>query len=102
MMLLRNVRHSNVVLRNVAVLQGLHSKAAHTTTTDSEVFEVDDEKLKPIPRFEPVPEEGKLTFLLPDLSEREETFLKQQVRIILRPDCLRQHVNMSGWSFCHL
>jgi hypothetical protein len=43
--------------------------------------------------FEPSAKEGHLTYTLPDLSAREETFLKQQIRIDLKPDCLqKEHV----------
>ena len=92
MLHLRKVGLSNIIFRNVT---GLRSRAAHTTS-DAEVFADDDEESKRVPRFEPVSEEGKVTFRLPDLSEREETFLKQQVRIILTPDCLMQQEPESG------
>ena len=92
MLHLRKVGLSNIVFRNVT---GLRSRAAHTTS-DAEVFADDDEESKRVPRFEPVSEEGKVTFRLPDLSDREETFLKQQVRILLRPDCLMQQEPESG------
>ncbi len=45
--------------------------------------------------FEPSAEEGHLTYTLPDLSAREETFVKQQIRIVLKPDCLQKE-NVEG------
>jgi hypothetical protein len=35
-------------------------------------------------------ESNVLTFKVPGLSTREESFLRQQIRIILKPDCMRE------------
>ena len=39
-------------------------------------------------RFEPPPETGRLTFTIRGLAPLEETFMKQQSRIVLKPDCM--------------
>jgi hypothetical protein len=89
MLHLRNVRLSDVILRNVTGLSSRNIRANYSTD-DSEVSKDVEEKSGKSFGFQPVKEEGRLTFRLPDLSEREETYLKQQIRIILKPNCLQQ------------
>jgi hypothetical protein len=64
------------------------STTDHVTTNDSPSSE----------RFRPATEDGSLTFTLPTLSKREETFLKQQIRIALDPDCMKSD-KISGPNF---
>ena len=88
MLHLRNVRLSDIVLRNVA---GLSSRHGHTGSSQvaSDAHDGSDD-MDPVSKLKPKDAvERPLTFRLPDLSDLEEKFLKQQVRIILSPDCLK-------------
>ena len=91
----------NVIRRNVLFascqlpLSSSSEKLQHSfcTTENNDVENIDDEQApsrKPRFKFEPAAETGQLTFTIPGLSPREETFVKQQVRIILKPDCMTE------------
>ena len=92
MLSLQSVRVSSVVLRNILFtsyqkqsfcqsrlieedkLNGENATSGNATSRKSQ--------------FEPPPETGRLTFTIPGLSPLEETFTKQQIRIVLKPDCM--------------
>ena len=101
MLHLRNVRLSDVVLRNVA---GLSNRSSHSGTDQVASDTHDGGEVQGFEFRPKEAEERPLTFRLPDLSKREEAFLKQQVRIVLRPDCLQQEQNSGkfGKSFLAL
>ncbi len=105
MLKLRSVRLQNVIRRNaVSKCRGSHVAFCSTQTTTTTPALINDES-KTVPsdsktwkkcRFEASPEQLELKFKIPGLSVREETFIKQQTRIILWPDCMKETVENEG------
>ena len=89
MLHLRNIRSQKIIFRGVNAVPRPHAAVTFSTSDLASKFPENEENARKSKTFEPVKEERTLAFRLPDLSEREETFLKQQIRIILRPDCLQ-------------
>ena len=110
MLNLRSIRLRNVIGRNV-ITKCRRSKVALCSTLTSTTSTLEpgrsdesetvssDPVLRKKWRFEALPEEGELKFKIPGLSVREETFIKQQTRIILRPDCMREISEIQGIDF---
>ena len=83
---LRKVRLPNVVSASINSRNVVYKTSVRLCSSNVENSKTFYSKSK---KFEPKTEEGRLTFTLPDLSPREETFVKQQIRIVLQPDCLQ-------------
>jgi hypothetical protein len=105
MLNIRPIRLKNVVRQSVVTKCRRWQVAfcsTQTTTPEPDRIDESGPETKKRLRFEALPEEGELKFKIPGLSVREETFVKQQTRIILRPDCMKEMTLNKGNSFSSL
>ena len=90
MLHLRSGRVPNVILRSVATVSvRLQSSTSCLPANAKDIDEHEQEGTR-IPRKKGRPVTTNLAFTIPGLSAREERYLKQQVQIILKPDCLTE------------
>ncbi len=105
MLNIRLIRLQNVIRQSVVTKcrrwQVAFCSTQTTTPEPDRINESSPETRKKM-RFEALPEEGELEFKIPGLSVREETFVKQQTRIILRPDCMKEITENKGNIFSSL
>ena len=88
MLHLRSGRVPNVILRSVATVSVRLQSSTSCSPANAKDLDEHEQEGTRIPRKGGRSVTTNLAFTIPGLSAREERYLKQQVRIVLEPDCL--------------